>query len=351
MAVLQHIDELRDRDGIGTDVFGIRSALSKLGVENFLVTRKCFVEGETVIHPDMLPVLNRSDIHILHYGGAGQDFSYFWKLPGKKLLRFHGITPSAFFQNTVSEEIAKSYQMHEERSVFQLYSWKQKFWRVFCDSVSVSESLRDISYTDLHVMPIVRQDWKVGNLVHHVDRTHKIGFIGRIVPNKRIEDLLFLIYFLRKISPRYKLILVGKVIPLFSKYKDYLDSIISRLAIEQNVEFCQEFDESEKIEELRSWDAYCSMSEHEGFGIPILEAFAEGIPVFAFQIPAHKEIMRGAGILFQKKDFLEISLLMESILSNPIHRKKIREQQYDALDYFHCYAYEKEIEENILYAH
>jgi glycosyltransferase involved in cell wall biosynthesis len=49
-------------------------------------------------------------------------------------------------------------------------------------------------------------------------------------------------------------------------------------------------------------DVYVSLSEHEGFCVPLLEAMATDVPVLAYAAGAVPETMGGAGVLFAPKD-------------------------------------------------
>ena len=59
-------------------------------------------------------------------------------------------------------------------------------------------------------------------------------------------------------------------------------------------------------------DLFMIMSEHEGFCVPILEAFYSGVPVIAFDSSAIRETMGGCGLLVNEKKFPEIGELANS---------------------------------------
>ena len=52
----------------------------------------------------------------------------------------------------------------------------------------------------------------------------------------------------------------------------------------------------------RHADVYISLSEHEGFCVPLLESMAAGVPVLAYGEAAVPETMGGAGVVFNPKD-------------------------------------------------
>ena len=62
-----------------------------------------------------------------------------------------------------------------------------------------------------------------------------------------------------------------------------------------------------------SADVYLSMSEHEGFGVPLLEAFYNRIPVIGYAAGAVEETMNGGGVTLYEKDFLKTAALIDRI--------------------------------------
>jgi len=70
-----------------------------------------------------------------------------------------------------------------------------------------------------------------------------------------------------------------------------------------------------------------SVSEHEGFGVPILEAMAAGVPVVAYGSTAVPETMGGAGVLMRSKDPAVIAATVEAVQSDHELRARIIERQ------------------------
>jgi glycosyltransferase involved in cell wall biosynthesis len=64
-------------------------------------------------------------------------------------------------------------------------------------------------------------------------------------------------------------------------------------------------------------DLFLCASEHEGFCVPIVEAFAKGVPVLAYAATAVPATMDGGGVLYGTKDALEVARLMEAVLDDP----------------------------------
>jgi glycosyltransferase involved in cell wall biosynthesis len=62
----------------------------------------------------------------------------------------------------------------------------------------------------------------------------------------------------------------------------------------------------------RAASVYISMSEHEGFCVPLIEAMATDVPVLAYSCTAIPETLDGAGVQFAPKHFeLAAELLYE----------------------------------------
>ncbi len=61
---------------------------------------------------------------------------------------------------------------------------------------------------------------------------------------------------------------------------------------------------------------FVSMSEHEGFGVPILEAMAAQVPVVAYGAAAIPETMGGAGVLLRTKDPAVVAATVHAVQSD-----------------------------------
>ena len=64
-------------------------------------------------------------------------------------------------------------------------------------------------------------------------------------------------------------------------------------------------------------DVYVSLSEHEGFCVPLVEAFYKQVPVLAYAAAAVPATMDGAGVLFDTKDPRHVAAIADAIVSNP----------------------------------
>jgi hypothetical protein len=63
-------------------------------------------------------------------------------------------------------------------------------------------------------------------------------------------------------------------------------------------------------------DLFLCASEHEGFCVPLIEAFYKQVPVLAYAATAVPATMDGGGVLYQTKDPFEIARLMAAILED-----------------------------------
>jgi len=88
-------------------------------------------------------------------------------------------------------------------------------------------------------------------------------------------------------------------------------------------------------EELKAYyqsaSLFLCMSEHEGFGVPLLEAMAMKVPVMAYRSSAIPETMSGAGILLLDKEPKYVAALMSAVLTDSHLTEKIVEKQSERI--------------------
>ena len=158
-----------------------------------------------------------------------------------------------------------------------------------------------------------------------------IMFVGRVIPNKKFEDVIRAFHAYRtRHNPRSRLLLVGSYSG-FERYLAMLQSSIARLGT-PDVHFLGHVSNEELTALYDVADLFLCASEHEGFCVPIIEAFYKRVPVLAYASTAVPATMDGGGVLYDTKDPLDIARLMEAVLDDHRIEDAVVESQDAALE-------------------
>ena len=151
--------------------------------------------------------------------------------------------------------------------------------------------------------------------------------MGRVIPNKKFEDLIkvFCVY-QKYVDPKSRLLLVGEYQGV-ERYFDALLRLVDELEL-KDVVFTGHVDTNDLAAYYQVGDVFLSLSEHEGFCAPLLEAFRFGIPVMAFDAGAVPDTMGGAGVLIREKQFEEIAEMAHVL----VHDDEVRQRVIDSQD-------------------
>jgi glycosyltransferase involved in cell wall biosynthesis len=158
-----------------------------------------------------------------------------------------------------------------------------------------------------------------------------ILFVGRIIANKKIDDLIRWFHAYHTVcNPRSRLLLVGA----YRGYERYLASLHQLAATlgAGDVHFIGHVSDEELVAFYDVADLFLCASEHEGFCVPIVEAFYKQIPVVAFAATAVPATMDGAGVLFTDNAPLHVAALMDGVISDASLQDAIVEGQLAAVD-------------------
>ena len=121
-----------------------------------------------------------------------------------------------------------------------------------------------------------------------------ILFVGRIVPNKQIEDHIRLAeVYKRYVDSYYRFVFVGRYDAVPRYYNAIRAMILQYQMLPERFLFPGAVTDAELAAYYRWADVYVSMSEHEGFCVPLVEAMATDVPVLAYAAGAVPETLGG----------------------------------------------------------
>jgi glycosyltransferase involved in cell wall biosynthesis len=160
-------------------------------------------------------------------------------------------------------------------------------------------------------------------------------FVGRIVPNKRIEDHIRLAeLYKRYVDSYYRFIFVGRCDGLPRYYAQVRALIAEFKMLPDRFWFTGPVPDDDLAAFYRWADVYVSLSEHEGFCVPLLEAMAADVPVLAYAAGAVPETLGGAGMLFEPKDLeLAAEMLGTLVYDRPVRDRVIAGQRRRLQDF------------------
>ena len=153
-------------------------------------------------------------------------------------------------------------------------------------------------------------------------------FVGRIVPNKKIEDHIRLAeHYKRYVDTDYRFIFVGKTDGVPRYYNTVRGLIEEYQMPADRFVFTGSVPDEDLAAYYRTASVYISLSEHEGFCVPLLEAMAADVPVLAYASTAVPDTLGGAGVLFSPKDLEFAAELLGELAFNDDLRARVLDGQ------------------------
>jgi glycosyltransferase involved in cell wall biosynthesis len=331
----QRIDQVlagfAEGDAISHEALQLRGIFRKLGYESELFVDPSHVAPAVQAECRPLSELPRSGTTnrlFYHYSIASPASDAFLAAEGGKGLIYHNITPSHYFKG-FSDAVEASLVKARE----QLAGTAARCDMLWAASRFDAEELEHVGMSNVQVLelpfsptpqnlqpdPRIIQRFSTGDLCN-------ILFVGRMAPNKRIEDLILsFAWYNQTIDPFSRLVLVGSP---RSSPKYYL--MLRMLANELNLaNVCFEGYASPEglVAYYETADVFVCASEHEGYCLPLVEAMSRGIPVIARRAGGTPEAMGGAGLLYEDLSHAELAELIHRALFDYRLRDEMLVQQ------------------------
>jgi L-malate glycosyltransferase len=332
--VHQFATSLTYGDAISDEMLEIRKALKARGFGSEIFVRFFDPRLAGLVHDyrEYRKFSSPGNIVIFHFSIGSPVSKMFVRIPDRKIMIYHNITPPEFF---LDYHRILTRECYKGRLEIKLFAGKvdlalgdsefnrQELERSGFAPTGILPILMDLAKFDVPGDPVVRGIFDNGKTT--------LLYVGRVIPNKKFEDVIKTFYFYKKgFNKEAQLILAGDYRGQ-ERYHGALMDLVAGLGL-KDVHFTGHVEFSELVSYYRLARVYLSCSEHEGFGVPLLEAFHMRLPVLGFAAGAVEETMNGGGILLRRKDYSGIAAMIDRLERDPGLRKTVVDGQLQALE-------------------
>ncbi|ABZ95620.1 Glycosyltransferase [Leptospira biflexa serovar Patoc strain 'Patoc 1 (Ames)'] len=290
-------------DAISQEMLEIKRLLAKEGysgkiyAENVLSSDRKFAEKISKLN------IKPNDVFVYHHSIHSKVLDFLLPFPNKKILIYHNVTPENFFE---PYDLRFSYLLRKGREDLEII--RDHFQHSFAVSNFNLSELKQLGFKQAKLFPLHLNFQKWDH--QHIESKNKTFifpsflFVGRIAPNKCQDDLIRFARTWKSINGnQFSLRMLGFCNPDQQSYLDELNFMISQLDLQNEVKIIPYVDETMVKKIYLESNLFLSMSEHEGFCVPLMEAMHFQLPVVAFSAGAVPETLGDSGLLFQNKDF------------------------------------------------
>ena len=344
MKIIQMLPSMAFGDAVSNDALAIRQMFLESGFETGIYAKHIDkrLPAESVRSVKDMDPPGEGDV-LLYHGSTGDLMNL--RIPllqGKKVMRYHNITPPSFF-----EEYSRRNRDLAENG----YREMEMIADCFRYGVAVSDYNRqDMRRLKFHcpidVCPIVipfedydREPDAEVMARYGEDGWTNLLFVGRITPNKRQENVIrAFFHYHRYRNPKSRLFLVGSATGM-ETYLARLKQYVRVLGLEDAVIFTGQISFRAILAYYRLADVFVCMSEHEGFCVPVVEAMYFGVPIVALRAAAVPETLGKGGLLLEDSRPETAAAAIDRILTDRDLRdslaaeqqRKLREFRYGAV--------------------
>jgi glycosyltransferase involved in cell wall biosynthesis len=334
VAIHQVLATLGYGDAIGNEVLGIQRVLRDAGYESdiFVQTADARLDHLTLDYRDLADASHPDNVLIHHFSIGSRASRMAYALPDRMVLVYHNITPPEYFVDVNKELVRLCFRGRRELALYQ-----SRCDLALGDSEYNRQELDALGFSPTAVLDVVPGFDHLSGPADYTfagafdDHWVNLLFVGRVIPNKRLEDVIrFFHAYKTWFNPRSRLLLVGAHSG-FERYLAMLHNFIAAIGA-RDVHLIGHVSNEELTAYYELADAFVCASEHEGFCVPLVESFHMGVPVIAYAATAVPSTMDGAGVLYTTKDPMHVAGLINTIVDDRDITSQIVDGQYAALD-------------------
>ena len=302
-AIHQFVPMLHRSDAVGRHTLRLRDVLVGRGI-----TTNIYVdlvdpdtESETRPYADYADEAERGDVLIYQFATASSIATFLRGRRESLVVNYHNVTPPHLYASW-DNGLAR----HQLRAQTELRELASRTTLGIAVSAFNESELREAGYAHTAVVPPAamvpaRPAGPAGAAAARGGRGSRWVSVGRLAPNKGIELAVMALLVTREHhDPAATLQVVGR--PVLPPYTAALHRYIDEMGLHGAVTFTGALSDADLLAVLAASDVLVVSSQHEGFGVPVIEAMTVGLPVVANQVGALPEVVGDGGLLVDATD-------------------------------------------------
>jgi glycosyltransferase involved in cell wall biosynthesis len=336
--VHQFLASMGFRDAVGTHAIETRRALASAGIGGALwaedIQSEMARETRTFDLYQSLRPKRRRSATLLYQASTGTRglVSDLVGWPEPKMIYYHNITPARFFEAWAPGDALNLARGREELKVLAPHVRVAVANSQYSASELVGLGIEDVRVVPPYLPPALdtppnptHAQW-----LRRTKRGLDVLSVARLVPHKGHLHLLRAFAALRAaVDPGARLFVVGAWGP--EAYMRALFRLRDKLGVE-GIAFTGSVSAATLAAHYQTADVFLSLSEHEGFGLPLIEAMRQGVPVVAYDAGAVGETLDGAGVLLGTLDPLVVAEVVARVGGDDDLRAQLRDRQRERVN-------------------
>ena len=323
-----------EHDAVGNEIAMMAELFSSMG--------RCLVYAEEQRNPRLkyveeseLPGLlqNGDTVAVYHHNGYWEKGEQYLRMAdGRQLIRYHGVTPPESYA-PYSAKLEEDCRLGREQTRRMAEELRKARW--ICDSAFLASELRDkVAKERSAVFPLFHrsEDWVTASpdeaLLRELVFSDQVNllFVGRAAPHRHIEMLLEILRIYREhYGDGITLRMLGRQDPELQSYYAELRKRIAEYELSDCVYILGEVSENTMSAYYLGCDYYISVSDYEGFAVPIAEAQYYKMPVILRNRGALPET-GGSGALILGDDPAEYAAALRVLRQREDLRRALRDK-------------------------
>ena len=336
-AVHQLTPSFAPRDAIGNHILQVQCVLRELGHRSEIYVADAWREVAHLTTPFREMPSATEPTWLLYHASTGSPIADFVReRPEPLLVDYHNITPASMYapwEPHVGVELQAA-----RRQLAELAPHTEL---AFADSSYNEAELIALKYPRTAVVPILfdRSSFEQAVDTKLVTRLRSASpgaawlFVSRIAPNKGHHDLMKAFSVYRRVyDGQATLRIVGG--SASHAYLTALEHLRSALQLDEAIVFTGNVSDEQKAAYFEAADVYVSTSDHEGFGVTLLEAMHHGVPVVAYGSTAVPETMGDGGLCLDSKEPSRVAAAVHRVLTDAPLRDAVIAKGHDRVAAF-----------------